>query len=60
MNEYFVSYYYTTQENNQGIGRQIATTTAKKLSTMILGEIEEKIKEANNFKELVIINFIKL
>ena len=31
MNEYFVSYYYTTQENNQGVGRQIATTTAKKL-----------------------------
>lgn len=60
MNKFFVSYFYTTQEDNQGFGKNIVETTAKKFSSMLLGEIEQKIKRQDNFKQVIILNFIKI
>lgn len=60
MNRYFVSYFFTDKNERQGYGRVEIETTAKKLSTMHLKIAEDKIAEEEDFKEVIITNFIKL
>ena len=59
MEKYFISYNYINKNNETGFGNTIIEIN-EEINSVNFKKIEEKIRQINDFKKVLLNNFIKL
>lgn len=59
MNKYFIAYFHKGNKSF-GVGNSEITSKKEIINFKDIKEIEQKIKEDNNFEEVIILNYKKI